>query len=351
MKYMSLARLFWISVGVGLLVQGTIWKHTALIDAAGWMERIQAFHDHNFAFFDYFLFANPSMPIIVLGTTARMLGITLLNSLYGAVIFINALTIAGAITVTYLLRPASLWWLATGGILMVHNAYAHSTPHDAVIAPLLTLVVLLTLYLHEGSRVSSKPVFYLSLAYGASLATYITLSLLWAPFLVAVLFRKINLKQFAVLLVTILLAWLIFDPLLWIMPVEHFRAMFSHAYVQAVELRPVALPLSGFLTVAPLSLVGILLALAAILFPNRAILVVPKYFFVALMGLTLLVSIVILSSAKPDFRYFHSLIFIWDVFLTLILLTTVQTSRGRPWLSWAIIFCLTMANLALLVIG
>jgi hypothetical protein len=307
---------------ISFLTQLVFWQLVPLVDATGWQERIEAFYRQEWTVFDSTLFANPDAAMITVAVIGRLLNLTVGNSLIGSTALLNALGVAGCVITAYSLRPRTPWWLMCAAMLIFNSTYLESTPHDAILAPFITLIILLSLYVYEHPSPGYHFFLLFSMAMGIALATFLPLALLFiVPTLgFLMIAKRLTTRQFLFIGVSSLMTLFLFDPLFFIMPINHLYAVFGQTFYHTIHFffQP-PLPFLDFLNVAPFAILSFALGSAWAFSSRKHDLPIPRPFLVFLFILSLLIVSVLLSARYQTFRSFHSLIFIWDIFLPLFI--------------------------------
>ena len=245
-----------------------------------------------------------------------------------------AICIAIAAALAYILRPQSLWWLATALILIPDLRLLHGTPPSTMASLLTVVFVLLLLYAGKIRQLRSyRPMVYLGVCSGLLLATRVdTGAFLLAtafPFLVY-MFRQRALVLF-------FMAGLVFfasDPYMWTDPIAYLNSIpkqiFANKALVGIEI------LTPFLLTFPFAIFSIAISLLVVcgqLFrpgDSEARVQLPVYFW--FLGATALFTALLAPLAFHPIRYFMPFYLVWDVLLPLWLL--ILARQYLP-LSWA----------------
>ncbi len=311
-----------MSLLIIIFLHGLLWRFIPLVDYNGWAFRVEAFSEGNLKPFQIPLFTNPDMAVVSLGALARLLGASTYGALTGSLVLLTALGISSIISVLYVLRPTFLWWLIAGVSLVFHEAYVESTPHDVITSIYIVLCYILALYLYEKRPQNHWWYVGIGVASGIVLATYLFMGILFLLPLLFFMVSFVSLRHIIAALVSSIISLLIFDSLWILMPSIHFRMMMSQTIMHAAYYIPSPLPLADFLTVAPLSLLGMLLGFSYIIAQINP--PIPRKYIVFILIISLTITALLLSADYKTFRAFHPIFFLWTTFLSIFVLHLSQ---------------------------
>lgn len=326
---MRVLHVFLSTFLVALLVQGWLWQHIEFIDKYMWINHLQHVVRMDDQVFDKTVYGHPGTPAMDIAIAVHWLfRIGPEPALLGSLALLNSLSIASAATLAFILKPASRWWLALAGMLMVNRLYFSSTPPTAVISPLLTFIILLTWWLYKKGKLVRWPETILwGVSLGIAGATRADMSGLFALGMLALLiFRLPWLKTTAMILLA-LGTFSAVDPFMWWMPIRHVFDLLHVMRFHYAEYDHYRLSLTALLLISPLSLISLALATVWAALHRRLPQPVPRSFMVWLITLTLGIGAILLRSQFQADRYFFPLAFLWEALLPLFLLEGVKQLR------------------------
>ena len=243
----------------------------------------------------------------------------------------NGVVIAAIATLCCRLRPDSLWWLPVVGTLSVDKLYAVSTPTSTVAGPLLVLLTLLTLRILEQDRVSWRQHASWSLVAGLAVATRFDVGAMTTAFLFAVLISALGTtlcwRQLAGMVAAAFAVFVICDPYMWYMPVQHVADLLGKAALHHQTFARNRLDPGEVVSLSALALLGLALTLLGQAVPGVARKKLPAVFVWALLALTVALYGIFLSASYQAARYFIPIVFIWQVFLPLQLFDLIAGLR------------------------
>jgi hypothetical protein len=273
-------------------------------------------------------YGHPGGPLIEASIALHALGLPYETALALFEVVAGALLIAGVVTLAYLLRGSALWSAGALGVLLLDPIYLDSSPPSYLATLLGAFLALYTLWLYERREEPAARVLLLwSAAAGALAATRADIGGVLVVTFALLLWLRYGARLTASLLVLAFAAFFIFDPFMWFMPVAHVHDIFTKMAVHYTGSLVTGHDyVSGILSFAARALGAILLAL---LLMARRQLPLPPAFIVALLGATVLVCLILFTSGFDVTRYFMPLIFIWELFLPLFLVTMITGPVGR----------------------
>ncbi|MBI5457532.1 hypothetical protein HY971_02285 [Candidatus Kaiserbacteria bacterium] len=247
-----------------------------------------------------------------------------------------AICIAIVSALAYILRPQSLWWLATALILVPDLRLLHGTPPSTAAALLTVVFVLLLLYAGKTRHLGGyKPMLYLGICSGFLLATRVdTGAFLLAtslPFLVY-MFRQ----RVLVLFLTTMLTLFALDPYMWTDPVAYLSSipeqMFANKALVGIEI------LIPFLLTFPFAILSVAVSLIVVcrqfFRPGDSEARVPLDVYFWFLGATALFTALLAPLAFHPIRYFMPFYLAWDILLPLWLFILARQYRPLSWAHW-----------------
>jgi hypothetical protein len=324
-KLALLALVFCFSL-VGQLV---FWSSSGFVDEHLWVQRVEqlAFDmAHGFSTLSQSNYsAHPGMAAVSVAALFYVAGLSSKASLVLSVAIFIAVATAGATLISYLLRPGTWWWLPVMFVLSGHYLYAGSTPTNAMIAPYVTLIFLMSLWLVEAKGpVGFCFAVLFGSVIGASLAVRMPITAVVSFFMMVLLFKKLYLRQWSVLAIVAIVVLLLLDPLMLVVPVEHISLMTDRVHFHAFEVETVSMSVASLLTKLSLMLISITLLLVLWGLHRQITFPVPRRFAVLLLTATAFLAVVFLAANSKSIRYFFPLMMAWEVFLYLWLLHLVR---------------------------
>jgi len=335
----SIAALFLATFLVSFLVQISYFQTIYFGDNLKWVERVENLSHDIFERPIHIDFKNnqdqfrygghPGTTILLPAAIAYRFGADPQTALTTAIVFLTAIATASIVTTCYFLRPSSQWWLAAGFIITIHPLYFYSTPANAVIAPLITLLSLLT-YLVFTTRHQNKPLPQLAFAatLGACLATRIPITIFIGAPLLTFIYPYLPRRRFLTILGGSLITAYLLIPFLWLMPLEFLKIVVLRTSSHLVFTGAPGFSLTPglFLMYAPLTVISFIMI--------GLLLIVPRYkppldikYLLVLILITGFTTAIFVAAKFHSLRYFFPVIFIWDILLPLFLLHLSSSFR------------------------
>lgn len=336
--------LFLIVLLVALVGQSLLWRFDSFTDDRFWTARVAQFRSDittgEFEAWNEVYSGHPGMSVISIATVAHMLGASLAGSVDGAVALLNALAIAGIVTIAVWWRPTIGWWLPALAIGTFYPLYVYATPTNAVIAPMSILIVLGVLWLSESSFAFWKYA-VVGAAVGLALITRVPTALLICLPLATWLASKQGLKPVGMVAGVAAATALVLDPFLWLDTVDHVSyVLFRSSLNVTGAVQDLPLDLMRFPTFAPLALLSIGLACVSLVY-RKYTSPLPVSFVVTLLITTVLYTIVFLSVSYQSLRHFMPILLVWEILFPLYALQAIAQSKfafsSSPlfWSAWA----------------
>jgi hypothetical protein len=330
---MGVTYFWWAMFCIALFTQGALWWQVRFIDEPLWLNRVAQLSfelEHNELNPTNSVYSgHPGMAAVMIGSLAHQKGVTLKGGLAIGVVLLNALSIATAISLSKLLRPKSMWWMVLAATLLFNTVYLRSSPTNAVMAPLSVLLVLIALWLYENytHKQTQQMTVLLGAWAGVGLATrWPTTIIVFVP-LLALLFQRLGVKKILLASASSLVVMIGIDPLMWYEPGDRLRYMIGHLFNSAFLANKATVGLMDFVFLAPLSIMGLLMALLLVVLGNRLRSPVSFYFLFILLVITGFFFLVFLNLDYQSVRYFHPMILLWEGLLSLFLLCFFQKQK------------------------
>ena len=322
----------YVSVAVFLVAclgQGFVFFNIGILDEAFWSDQARYVEAGSPEQYDATrAYGHPGGPVI-LGTIAvhHAAGISYETALPVFLTLFNSIVIATIATLCCRLRPDSLWWLPVVGTLSVDKLYAVSTPTSAVVGPLLVLLSLVTLRIVEQEKVSWRWLAGWSIVAGLAVATRFDIGSITTAFLFGVLATNLRWRQLAGLAAAVFAVFVVCDPYMWFMPVQHVGDLLGKAALHHQTFARNRLDPGEVVSLSSLAFLGLAFTLLTQAAPGAVRKRLSPVFVWALVALTVALYGIFLSASYQAVRYFIPMVFIWQVFLPLQLLDLIAGLR------------------------
>ena len=331
MKYIY---IFLGTLLISLIVQGSLWRYSPFTDQDIWMQRIAYFAEdsrNNITALDQQRYSeHPGMPAVIIGSLAYNAGFPLAGSLIGSMSLFISLSIAGAAALAKKLYPDNWWWLGSSGLMIFNPLFYRASPTDAVVSPLVVLIMMLVL-LHFKKRnvITHSETLLLSLCIGLALATRIHITLLIAIPALGFMAIYLSAKRAIITSLGALLWAYLFIPLIWFKPEIFLRetfirhlGFFSGSAFQA-DVLPNVISLRRLALHAPLTIISICFIVLLMLYRQTSTLGGWKFITIMLVSSLIPAGFILLSKLQ-SYRYFSPLFFLWEAFLPLWLIKFIE---------------------------
>ncbi len=318
---------------IALIIQGATWKEFGMTDSRMWGSQakyVLSSDPRQFNFAE--AYGHPGGPIIE--------GTIIIHKLFpwlpydqSVLVFItifNSLIITAICALCYLLRKDKFWVAAVLGVLSLNRLYEYATPPSAVAPLLLVFLCLLTLYAYEHkTEIRPSMLVLWGVVGGLLFATRAdTGGLSGAVFLIFLLATKsINWGKLWLPLGAAAASFVVADPFMWFMPIQHLSDLVHKFTFHYVDFVPSHLTFMNIFHVSSLSLLCIFFAII-FLFPSKKIVSpLPRTFVLTNIFLTVILYIVVLTADFQSIRYLLPVLFIWEIFLPLYIFSLVDKIR------------------------
>jgi hypothetical protein len=305
-------------------------------DKSIWADQLRYFLNNDPRMFDFYLaYGHPGTVLLELGIVFHvLLGVSYATAMtLGESILIAAATAACSV-LCFLLYRRSLWWLAAACTLLLNRMYMHATEPTAVVMPLVVLIVLATWWLWERQeRISKWHCFLLGTVMGLAAASRLDAGVLVSLPMFLLMWhrhgRRIVLPLFAGAGISFFMA----DPFLWFMPIQHitdlvrkFTLHYTRSYPSRVQ--PFTMDTISFVDAMWLSAVSF--AWSLILFRRQRLArILPIPVMIVFFIISAIAMVVVFSSKFQVARYLYPLMMVWEVFLPLFILETLNPTNRR----------------------
>ncbi len=278
-------------------------------------------------------YGHPGGPVIEGTIALHALGLSWDLATRITVIILSSLAITILCLVCYALRK-DVWWPAVAFLILTTSwMYHFVTPPSAVATALTVLLWTLTLYLLERPTKGWHAAGWGIIA-GMLVATRIDIGGIAIVALGLLCLTRLNLRQLLILAASLVVSFIAFDPFMWFMPVQHLVDLLSMSkFIYASMQRSMSL-LSVF-TISALSIVSLVCALVLIYWKKLPI---PRRAFVALLCMSVVVYVSVLTSRYQAGRYYLPILLTWEVMLPLFLsqLVSGRSDRRRAFVKWGL---------------
>ncbi len=353
-KYKYVALMVFV---FSFVTQVFIWQYEYMLDVQLWADQGRYFAEGDNRQFDMRAgYGHPGGPII--------LGTVLANQVFNLPYDIKTMSYVMATMCALVITAISLlcfflekntWWVAVAGLLSINNLYFHSTPPSGLASLLAALLCLFTLFIYKKKpeEIREKYLILWGLVGGVLVATRADIgAVLVSVFTLMLFIHKLNLRKIFLSLASAFLAFLLFDPYMWTIPLTHLKDLLFKVTFHYFDYRPAPIPLDMVLSASALLLVSMALFILAYISRKKfkGDFQVPFTFGWVLVFVTVGLYAIFLTSKYQAIRYFVPIIFIWEALLPSILFSWVSVLDFKKINKSTISIVLTIA-LALFYIG
>jgi hypothetical protein len=318
-----------------LFFQGLRWVTGPLDDGFIWRIAANSFqtgNPHNFPNLDAYM--HPGGPV-VLGTAITQ---TITKTKYSVALGLfftvfDSFAIAVLCASCYLLRRNLLWPLTVLGLLSFQPLYPDAslyqglTPPSIIVALLLPILTLFTLYLYENPYTTRTMTLGLwGIMAGFIAANRIDIGGVMVLAFLGLLIDVYKQKKLLFMAFASFIAFYVFDPYMWFAPVTQIKALLStvgNHYTGYIHVDP-SMYLAFFENTALLSVIGMLIAVAFIFFPKKLISPIPLRFLRFFLVVTIIVYEIFLTASFQAIRYILPLVFVWDMLTPLFMFSIIS---------------------------
>ena len=323
----KLGIIFFCIFIASFLLQGLRWKEFNIADGKMWGNEAQYVQNNDPREFDFLAAYGYPAGSIIEGNIIvhKVLNISYDQALLIIITLLNSLGIAGICIMCIILRGNNLWWMAVFGTLSLNRLYEYATPPTAVAAVFIVLLCLLTLYIYEQREKSKSPYLVLwSLTAGFFISTRADIGVFSFIIFLFLIFKSVGWKKAGILTAASFLSFVIFDPFMWFMPLQHIKDIIFKIFYFYAEQTQTSLGFVALLSISFLACISLFLGISFLFLRKKTTPPLPVYFIVTLLIMTLGFYIIILKSHFQAERYFLPIIFIWEVFLPLFIFYLIE---------------------------
>jgi hypothetical protein len=314
------------------LTQWFFWAHIDYLDSHMWGNQAHYFETNNDEQYNTKnAYGHPGGPIII-GVIAihRILPISYEDSLNIFLALCNTLTIACISFICYRLYKNTLWWIVPIVSLSIHRSYVIATPPSALVAPLIVLLILFTLYIYKRKESLSTKLFIVwGIIAGISIATRFDIGgfISLATFIFLVATQKISFRKFLCMASTVILTFVLLDPFMWYMPITHMHDLFYKMIYHYAEFTlpiPTHISFLSLFDMSFLAFLSVLFFFACFALRKKITISLPFTYLFFLLGISIILYTIFTTSDYEAGRYFLPITFIWELFLPLFLFTLIS---------------------------
>ena len=312
---------------ISFVCQGIRWKEFDMIDSGMWGHEAEyVLHNDPREFNFLQAYGHPGGPVIEGAILIH--GISKIpydQAVLLLVTILDSLIIAAICVMCFILRKNSLWWIAALGTLSLNTLYDYATPPTAIAAVLIVLLCLLTLYIYE-EREKIKPRYLVAWALvgGLAIATRADIGILSFFVFSALLIKPIGWKKVAILGAEAFLAFVIFDPFMWFMPIQHIKDLIFKVVYHYADFQPTHMSLISVISISLLAFVSIFLSVAFLLLRKKLRSPVQPAFIITLILMTIGLYAIFMTARIQTERYYLPILFIWETFLPLFIFSLID---------------------------
>jgi hypothetical protein len=346
-------KIFIFSLVIASIIQGFIFVKLDIVDLNMWAKQAEYVQTGNPAQFDFLqAYGHPGGPIIE-GTIFfhSVFGLSYRNSLLIFMTILNSLAIAGASVLCYFISKNSLWWLTIVAILSSNWLYIFSTPPSIVVSILICLLGLFSLYIYEKKEIKPPALALLSILIGLVISTRVDVGAVMVVSFLIFMKPKIIWRQIFFIILGAGLFFILFDPFMWFMPIQHVSDLLFKIIYHYEYFAPSKISLFYMFNISTFLLLSIFLSAASLFLKEKNKLPIPPRFIYTLFITTIVLCFIFFTSQYQTPRYFLPIINIWETLLPLLIFSLA--SNLKPVFSKIIkiffVFILTLSPLIILI--
>lgn len=307
--------VFIISFLLSTLFHGVFLNKIGIADIGLWASQADYFLNSDSRQFDFLgAYGHPGGPIIIGTAFINVLsGFSYELSLLILMLVFTGLLISISCVICFYILRSHFIWIIVLLILSINPLYEYSTPPSNLASLLSVLLCLFTILLSRKElEIDNRYIVLWSVISGFLISTRLDVGLLISLVLLISFYKKINIDKFFLLILTITISFVILNPYMWYMPVDHigdilYKIIYHYEFFEEVRL--------GFdyvISFSSIAIVGLMMSFWVIYLKMDFL---PKKLIIALTILTFFLYLVFLSSRYQASRYFLPIILIWEVFL------------------------------------
>lgn len=327
---MKISHVFVISLVLACSVQLISLFEIGPVDAVFWTKQASDVATGNPDQYNpTFAYGHPGGPVIE-GTIATYIitGLPYNKSLLTFLGLFYGLLIALIASLCFALKKHALWWIPVLGVLSFDRLYLDATPPSALVSLILLLLFLLTLWIYEKKQIGWKSLTVWSLLAGMAVATRADIGSLTTVFLSTLLLSKIPWKLWLKVMVGTFASFIIFDPYMWYMPIQHMSDLMSKMLFHYDEFVPMPLRFGVIANISSLSFMSIVFAFIFIWNKKKwNVELLPNRFVYTMLAETVLLYTIFLTSRYQAVRYYMPILFIWQALLPMYILSIIPKLR------------------------
>jgi hypothetical protein len=316
-----------IAFTISIVFHGIVLYELGMVDTRAWAHEAEYFQNSNPAQFNFLgAYGHPGGPIIEgVISLHNIFGITYDRAILLFMIIFDSLIISSSCLLCFLLSKNHFWWPVALTVLCLNNLYDSSTPPSTIASLLVVLLFLFTLFLYkkEEPTESSHLVLWIFIS-GLLISTRVDIGVVMTLLFAILLKRKTSLRKMFFVFLGIIAAFVIFNPFMWFMPVEHLGDLLYKITYHYNDFTPTVINLIDVLSFSSLTLVSIFILGIVIFIKKRNKMILPPFFFYILSATTVILYIVFLTARYKAFRYFLPITLAWEVLLPMSVFDLIE---------------------------
>lgn len=308
---------------VTAVFQTVTWGEMVMVDSSIWGHQAEYFLGNNPKQFDYLLaYGHPGGTIIEGAILIHWLfGLSFETAVIVFTIVCSSLFVALICVFTILLKKDRLWWAGVLPVLALSWLYSSATPPSAIASVAVAFLCLFALYLYEKREVKTRDVLWWGILSGFLVATRFDIGVVMSAVFAGLLLSRAGWRESSIIFGAALASFLVFDPYMWFMPVQHLRDLVFKITYHYADIAPYDLSFNTVLGFSFLSGISMLLATYFLIRRKKETPPLPPIFIGALMLVTAVLYVVFLTARSQATRYFLPILFIWEIFFPLFMFT------------------------------
>lgn len=319
-------KIFVLSFIVAALTQWFSFTELGMFDFSMWADQAKYVQTNNPIQFDFLqAYGHPGGPIVEgVILIHSVFGFSYENSLMLFMVLIDGLVIALITVFCYLYKRNNLWWPVVLVGLSLNRMYGFSTPPSTMASIFIGLLCLYSLYIYRKDKIQPLFLFGLSIILGIIISLRIDIGLVMALSTLVFLYPKLNIKQIIYTFLGVMAFFILFDPFMWFMPIQHIKDLLFKITYHYEEFKPTKISFYSLQDISALSFFSIILAMMLVFLKKKILSPVPHRFIYTYLITTILLYAIFLTSNYQAERYFLPLVTIWQIFLPLFVFTWTE---------------------------